>query len=133
MNDQNQAGRGRRKRGRPRIQRETTGELSGRCYAPCWTECPGGETAYLSLEELEILRLIDVMGLTQEEASAMVGVSRRSLWRDLHEARRKVVDALVSGKAIEIEGCIQTDPKFCAQGPGGRGRWCSQQPRRPEE
>jgi predicted DNA-binding protein (UPF0251 family) len=133
MNEQNPGGGGYRKRGRPRIQRETTGDLRGRCYEPCWTECAGWESASLSREELEILRLIDVVGMTQEEAAAIVGVSRRSLWRDLHEARRKVVDALVTGKAIEIEGCTQTDPQVCFERPGGRGRRCSQQPRLPDK
>jgi Fe2+ or Zn2+ uptake regulation protein len=34
-----------------------------------------------------------------------LGVSRKTAWRDLHEARRKIADALVSGKGIEITGC----------------------------
>lgn len=56
-------------------------------------------------EELELLKLVDLNGLAQEEASAVMGVSRRTVWKDLHEARRKVTDALINGKRIEIAGC----------------------------
>jgi len=56
-------------------------------------------------EELEILNLVELQGLEQEEASAVMGISRRTAWKDLHVARRKVADALVNGKVIEVAGC----------------------------
>ncbi len=59
---------------------------------------------YLTLEELEALRLVDLEGLTQEEAAAQMGVSRKTLWNDLQSARKKVVTALVNGQAIHIMG-----------------------------
>ncbi len=62
------------------------------------------EVTSLSLEELEAVRLTDLLGLNQEEAALRIGISRRALWEDLQNARRKIVDALVSGKAIEIKG-----------------------------
>lgn len=71
------------------------------------------EIVILGIDELEILRLIDLNGLTQEEAAVLIGISRRSLWRDLHEARRKVADALVNGKTIEFEGCDFRNDKKC--------------------
>ena len=103
-----------RRRGRPRIQRQTGPEITGRCYKPCSTIARNNEVARLSIEELEILRLVDLNGLTQEEAAFIIGISRRSLWRDLHEARRKVTDALVNGKIIEFEGCAFKDEKRCS-------------------
>ena len=33
-----------------------------------------------------------------------MGTSRKTLWRDLKSGRRKIVDALINGKAIEISG-----------------------------
>jgi hypothetical protein len=48
---------------------------------------------------------VDLNGLGQEEASAVMGVLRRTTWKDLHEARRKVIDALIHGRQIEIAGC----------------------------
>ena len=103
------------RRGRPRVRRTLHGDLSGRCFAPCWTENGQVETVSLRREDLEILRLVDLVGLDQEEAASLIGVSRRTLWRDLHEARKKVVDALVNGKAIEIEGCMLERGVFCQQ------------------
>ncbi len=52
--------------------------------------------------EVEALRLVDLEGLSQEEAGARMGVSRGTVWRILHEARRKVAQALVEGRRIMI-------------------------------
>ena len=103
------------RRGRPRARRNLHGNLAGRCFAPCWTEDGQVEAVSLRREDLEILRLVDLVGLEQEEAASLIGISRRTLWRDLHEARRKVADALVNGKAIEIEGCTLEQGLFCQQ------------------
>jgi predicted DNA-binding protein (UPF0251 family) len=64
---------------------------------------PQGVTR-LSIEEIEALRLVDMLGLTQEEAAARMGVSRKTLWRDLVSARRRLVEALINGWAIQISG-----------------------------
>jgi len=56
----------------------------------------------LTVPEVECLRLVDVLGLTQEEAAMEMGVSRKTLWNDLKEARRKVALALSEGKTIII-------------------------------
>lgn len=120
MNDEERSCEGfRRRRGRPRLRRMLESDLEGRCYEPCCGDIAGIGRVVLRRDDLEILRLIDLMGLTQEEAASIVGISRRSLWRDLHEARRKVVEALVSGKAIVIEGCSEQDADVC---PGRRCR-----------
>jgi predicted DNA-binding protein (UPF0251 family) len=62
------------------------------------------DVVQLSLEELEAVRLTDLEGSDQEEAAQKMGISRRALWEDLQNARRKIADALVNGKAIEIKG-----------------------------
>jgi predicted DNA-binding protein (UPF0251 family) len=62
------------------------------------------EVIFLAVEELEALRLVDIEGLTQEDAAYQMGISRRSFWEDLQSARKKVAIALTSGKAIEIAG-----------------------------
>lgn len=64
-------------------------------------------------EEVELLRLVDLEGLEQEEAAAVLGVSRRTVWRDLHIARKKVADALSSGKSIQIGGCPRAIKGLC--------------------
>jgi len=60
---------------------------------------------FITPAEIELLRLIDLMGMKQEEAAAVMGVSRKTVWRDLHETRRKLADALIHGRTIEIAGC----------------------------
>lgn len=64
---------------------------------------PSG-VARLSVEEVEALRLVDLLALPHEQAAAMMGVSRKTLWRDLTSARRKLVEALINGWAIQISG-----------------------------
>jgi len=54
--------------------------------------------------EIEILRLIDLENMTQQEAAAHMGVSRKTLWNDLHKARRKVAHALIHGHPICVAG-----------------------------
>jgi len=44
------------------------------------------------------------VGMEQEDAANKMGVSRRTLWKDLKSARKKIVDALVNGKIVEMHG-----------------------------
>lgn len=62
------------------------------------------EENVLKIEELEALRLKDLEGLEQEECAVKMEVSRQTFQRILSTARQKVADALISGKAIRIEG-----------------------------
>ena len=61
------------------------------------------DSVVLTYAELEAIRLVDLEGLNQEEASARMGISRRTFWSDLRSARVKVATALVNGQAIRIE------------------------------
>jgi uncharacterized protein len=56
-------------------------------------------------EEVAALNLIDLQELEQEEAATALGVSRKTVWRDIHEAHRKIADALIHGKTLQIAGC----------------------------
>jgi predicted DNA-binding protein (UPF0251 family) len=107
-----------RRRGRPRVQRRMDIEEPLRCYAPQCNTVEGEQTVTILQEELELLKLVDLNGLAQEEASAVMGVSRRTVWKDLHEARRKVADALIHGKRIEIAGCEQRIEGRCPRKTG---------------
>jgi len=107
-----------RRRGRPRVTRRMDPEGLLRCYAPQCNTVEEEETVTILPEEVELLKLVDLNGLGQEEASAVIGVSRRTVWKDLHEARRKVADALIHGKRIEIAGCEQRIEGKCPQETG---------------
>jgi hypothetical protein len=62
------------------------------------------EIVEITYPEIEALRLVDYEGLTQEEAAAQMGISRRSLWSDVNSARKKVAYALSNGCALQITG-----------------------------
>ena len=59
---------------------------------------------FLSIEGLEAIRLSDFEGLDQETAANIMEVSRQTYGRILGEARHIVSEALVTGKALTIEG-----------------------------
>ena len=52
--------------------------------------------------ELEALRLVDLEGLSQEEAGKRMGVSRGTIWRLVQSVRRKTAQALTTGRPLEI-------------------------------
>jgi len=60
------------------------------------------EEVDLSLDELEALRLCDLKNLEQREAAKRMKISQSTLSRILISARKKVVKALIKGKAIKI-------------------------------
>jgi len=62
------------------------------------------ETVVLSLDELEALRLADFEGDQQEQAAAKMNISRPTFGRVLERAHKTVADALLHGKALQIQG-----------------------------
>ncbi|HNX18061.1 MAG TPA: DUF134 domain-containing protein [Methanoregula sp.] len=105
------------RRGRPRLRRIVTSAPESRCYKPCCHPEESGNEISLLPDEIELIRLIDLEGLEQEEAAERLGVSRKTAWRDLHEARRKIADALVNGKGIEMAGCTKAAEGRCPKCP----------------
>jgi predicted DNA-binding protein (UPF0251 family) len=95
--------RGRRRRGR-RGRKPTPVYIGQHPVAKTFTPQPYSDKPPIIVEpaELEALRLVDFMGSTQEEAGVRMGISRGTIWRLLQEARRKIVQALIEGRRIEI-------------------------------
>jgi len=62
------------------------------------------EEVVLTIDECEALRLADLENFCQEEAAAKMKISRATFGRVIEKARRTIVDAIVNGKAILIEG-----------------------------
>lgn len=62
------------------------------------------EQVQLTVDELEALRLADFLGMSHEEAGRQMGVSRATFGRIVEQARKTVADALIHGKAINVEG-----------------------------
>jgi len=101
------------RRGRPRKRRFLNKDSQYRCFQPCCHPDTEGRVNVLKPEELEALRLVDLLDLDQEAAAGQMGISRKTLWRDLHEGRRKVVEVLVEGKRLEMSGCASSETTDC--------------------
>ncbi len=104
-----------RRRGRPRMNRSIEGGSSARCYAPQCSPNEEDEVITLLPGEMAVLELIDLQDLEQEQAAAVLGVSRKTIWRDIHETHRKIADALIHGKTIQMAGCARKLEGQCPQ------------------
>ena len=56
--------------------------------------------------ELEALRLVDLEGLSQEQAGTQMGISRGTIWRLVKSARSKVTQALTEGRPLTVTNNI---------------------------
>lgn len=73
-------------------------------FAPSDTHMNTMQENVLYVEELEAIRLKDVVGMEQEDCAKSMEISRQTFQRVLNAARQKIADSLVNGKAIRIEG-----------------------------
>ncbi|MDD2980097.1 MAG: NifB/NifX family molybdenum-iron cluster-binding protein [Hespellia sp.] len=73
-------------------------------FAPVGNVSKGCTTIELSVEEYEALRLIDYVGLSQEEGAAQMQVARGTIQTLYTDARRKISRFLVEGTNLQIRG-----------------------------
>ena len=91
------------------------------------------EEVCLTVDQREAIRLSDLLGMSHEDAGRRMGVSRATFGRIIQRARNAVADALINGKAINVEGgnyrisskarvfhCVSCN--FEWEAPFGRGR-----------
>jgi predicted DNA-binding protein (UPF0251 family) len=57
----------------------------------------------ITLDELEAIRLADYEGMYHEKASTKMKISRPTFGRILNDARRKIAECLIKGKALKID------------------------------
>lgn len=76
----------------------------------------------MTVDEYEVIRLIDWEQMTQQECSERMQVARTTVQAIYDTARRKLADCLVNGRALQIVGgCYQV----CSGYTGGCcGRGC---------
>ncbi|HKJ82305.1 MAG TPA: DUF134 domain-containing protein [Ignavibacteriaceae bacterium] len=60
------------------------------------------EEIILEHDELESLRLADLLAYSHEEAAKEMKISRATFGRTIEAARRKITDGILNGKAIRI-------------------------------
>ena len=102
---------------RPKKPRFVSGYPAIAAFVPHGVAVTG--EIFMSVEELESIRLSDFEHLDQETASDMMEVSRHTYGRILAAARSIVAEALVTGKALKIEGGAY---EFRGRGRGRRRR-----------
>ena len=111
---------------RPKKLRWITGQPGVTYFKPQGVPLRFLSQVCLEVDELESLKLADLEGLSQKEAADQMNVSRATFGRIVMQARQKVADALVHGKAIRIEGGeVTLHPDFIpghGSGHHGRGR-----------
>lgn len=84
-------------------------------------EVPAAGTITIGYDEYEALRLIDHVGLTQEQCARKMNVSRTTVTRMYDTVRSKIAQALVQGMRLQIDGgdvivCAAPRPE-CANEP----------------
>jgi predicted DNA-binding protein (UPF0251 family)/predicted Fe-Mo cluster-binding NifX family protein len=58
----------------------------------------------MTVDEYETIRLIDLLGFTQEECAGRMNIARTTVQSIYNAARKKRADSLVNGKMLRIEG-----------------------------
>jgi uncharacterized protein len=88
---------------RPRLRRKIRGRPSSHYFKPVGIPLVHLEETSLSLEEFEAIRLIDFQEIPQEQAAEKMQISQPTLSRMLKSGRKKLSEAIISGKAIRID------------------------------
>jgi len=62
------------------------------------------EAVCLSLDEFEVLRLVDYEKLTHEQCAARMDISRTTVTEICENARHKLMESLLTGRPLQIIG-----------------------------
>jgi uncharacterized protein len=89
---------------RPLKFRQVTSVPASTFFKPAGVPMGALEMVTLAMEEVEAVRLKDIEDLHQEDCARRMGVSRATFHQVLKSARCKLADAILNGKAIQVEG-----------------------------
>ncbi len=107
-------------------------------FKPAGVSCRRLEAVELGLDEVEALRLADLLGLYHEQAAERMGVSRPTFGRIIARAREKVASALFQSRMLVFKGgpimmankrtfeCAECGAQFQAPHGAGRPQECPQ-------
>lgn len=115
---------------RPRICRRIMKRPRCNHFKPVGVQLKSLGEVILTVEEYEVIRLIDLNEMEQSDAGRKMKISQPTLSRLLNSARKKIAEALIRSKAIRIKGgnfemVRQKDRRIGlgrGQNFGGRGR-----------
>lgn len=98
------------------------------CSRPCCTSFVPqhgfGQPITMSLDEYEVIRLIDLEALNQGQCAEQMGIARTTAQAIYAEARKKLAQCIVNGRPLHIAG---GDVHLCEQRAGARGQECCKQ------
>jgi predicted DNA-binding protein (UPF0251 family) len=80
------------------------------------TPLRNAEPIFIETAELEALRLVDMEGLSQEEAGQEMSISRGTIWRLVQSARKKTAQALTEGRPLQIAASQFLDERWSNSG-----------------
>ena len=87
---------------RPCIKRKVFGNPTSYYFKPSGIRKIDLDESVLLIEEVEAIRLIDFEGIEQIKAAKQMKISQPTFSRILKQGRKKIADAIVTGKAIKI-------------------------------
>lgn len=64
----------------------------------------GGEAVEMTVDEYEVIRILDYEGQTQEQCAGLLQVSRTTVTAIYDRARHKLADCIVNGRSLVIRG-----------------------------
>lgn len=93
------------------------------CSEPAYDSfMPGGiccnEKVVLTVDEYEVIRLVDLEKFTHEQCAKQMGISRTTVTEIYESARGKIADSIVNGKMLSIAGghyrlCDGSAVRYC--------------------
>jgi predicted DNA-binding protein (UPF0251 family) len=89
---------------RPRKWRKVCSLPESNLYGPLDGLDLENEIIFMTVEEYEAIRLIDLEDLTQEECAEKMQVARGTVQSIYKDARNKIAESLVNGNILKIEG-----------------------------
>ena len=89
---------------RPRIPKRICDVPQVDTLTPSGRTGPSSEIVNMSVEEYEVVRLIDYEGMNQEQCAQVMGVARSTVQRLYNNARKKIADSIINVKVLKISG-----------------------------
>ena len=89
---------------RPTCKRRISFQPKAVYFKPAGIPMSEMQEIVIHRDEVEAMRLKNLLGFPQEEAATQMGVSQPTFHRLINAAHQKVTDAIINGKALRIEG-----------------------------
>ncbi|MEN6616069.1 MAG: DUF134 domain-containing protein [Syntrophorhabdus sp.] len=89
---------------RPTCRRRVGFQPKAVFFKPAGVPLGAVQEIVIGRDEVEAMRLKNLLGFPQEEAASQMGVSQPTFHRLINAAHQKITDAIINGKALRIEG-----------------------------